>query len=113
MSPRLSELPPPPLGRTGWPWSTETPSPDALAALSRTTNPAASGLIVAGVMHNLRSALVFGGYTAGVSSSRSAEFFSIGVNEPGSHLHPHSVQVRGSVREDLRLSMDLDRFCAP
>ena len=29
MSPRLSELPPPPLGRTGWPWSTETPPSDA------------------------------------------------------------------------------------
>lgn len=33
--PRLQDLPPPPDGKTGWPWTEESPSPEAIADVSR------------------------------------------------------------------------------
>ncbi|MES2692498.1 MAG: glycosyltransferase family 2 protein [Verrucomicrobiota bacterium] len=82
--------------------------PNALACLATAAGISSVTRIAAGTTQNLRDGSVFGSYTASVKPPSAATFFSLGVNQPGSLLHRETVQSLGGVREDLRLTMDLD-----
>jgi hypothetical protein len=82
--------------------------PGALQALAAAATGGPTTRIVSGITENVRDDSVFGTYRATVKPASAATFFHLGVNQPGALLHLPTVVKLGGVREDLRLTMDLD-----
>jgi hypothetical protein len=64
--------------------------------------------VISGETANVRDGTVFSRYKASVNASWARTLFSMRVNQPGSLVRLQTAQQVGGIREDLRLTMDLD-----